>query len=84
MSKKLWFKAKRYGWGWVPVTWGGWLTVLGFVVFQIWNAFRLDETSHSVSDTVRPFILESVVAVVVLIAICYYKGEKPSWRWGGR
>jgi len=25
---KLWFKAKRYGWGWTPACWQGWL-VLG-------------------------------------------------------
>ena len=29
-----WFKAKLYGWGWVPVKWQGWLVVavaIGFL-----------------------------------------------------
>ncbi len=28
MSDKLWFKAKKFGWGWTPCSWEGW-TVTG-------------------------------------------------------
>jgi len=50
--------------------------------FLIWNAFRIDSTSHSSSDTLLPFFLETVGIIVVLIIICYLKGEKPHWQWG--
>ena len=30
-SKKYWFKRRRFGWGWTPVTWQGWLTVAFFI-----------------------------------------------------
>ena len=34
MSKGPWFRAKRFGWGWTPITWEGWLvTLLGVVAF---------------------------------------------------
>lgn len=80
--KKPWFRRKWYGWGWYPATWEGWLILLAFVVFEIWNFLRIDAHSHSNSDTIRPFIIEVVIAVIVLIGICYLTGEKPRWKWG--
>ncbi|MEN9337738.1 MAG: hypothetical protein RIQ41_52 [Candidatus Parcubacteria bacterium] len=84
MNKKLWFRAKTYGWGWTPCSWEGWLAILIFVLFQVWNFLRLDEVSHSASDTLRPFVIQSLLAVVVLIGVAYYRGEKPGRRWGGK
>ena len=82
--KKIWFKTKRYGWGWVPITWEGWLSVAVFVVLQVANAQRLELMSNSPSDTVVIFLVETTLLVIALVALCYWKGEKPSWRWGDR
>ena len=82
MQKKLWFRAKTYGWGWTPCSWEGWLTLVLFSVYMIWNFFRIDRASHSGSVTLSDLIPEIVSAVILLIAICYARGEKPSWRWG--
>lgn len=84
MTKKLWFKAKTYGWGWTPCSWEGWSAIVIFAVFQVWNFMRLDEISHSASDTLRPFLIQSVIATLVLIGIAYARGEKPGWRWGNK
>ena len=81
MSKR-WFRAKTYGFGWTPVSWEGWVAIGLFAVFELWNFLRLDEYSHSVSDTLRPFVIESVLAAFVLACISYWKGEPPRWRWG--
>ncbi|MEN9649492.1 MAG: hypothetical protein RL094_459 [Candidatus Parcubacteria bacterium] len=81
---KIWFKAKRYGWGWTPSTWEGWLSLVIFIVLQFANARRLEVVSESPSNTVVIFIIETIVLVAALIAVCYWKGEKPSWRWGDR
>lgn len=82
--KKLWFKAKNYGWGWYPSSWQGWLVLIIFIVFQVWNAIRIDAMQHSASDTLINFIPQTIIAVVVLIYICYKTGEKPEWRWRGK
>ncbi len=35
-SKRVWFPAVRYGWGWgPPVTWQGWLVLAGFLVLLV-------------------------------------------------
>ena len=77
-----WFKAKLYGWGWTPATWQGWLVLAVFGALLFLNFLRLDATSHSASDTVRPFFIQTVLLVILLLGICYAKGEKPRWQWG--
>ncbi len=77
-----WFKRKLYGWGWTPATWQGWLVLFGFIVLMVLNFLRLDIPSHSASDTLINFIPETAVMVLLLIGICWKKGEKPKWQWG--
>lgn len=79
---KLWFVAKRYGWGWVPITWQGWLVTLAYIVFIILAFRRVDGQSHSASDTLIGMFPALVIATLVLLWICYEKGEQPRWRWG--
>ena len=82
MKKNLWFKAKNYGWGWYPSSWQGWATLCVYVIGVTWNFYRLDEFSHSNSDTIRPFVIQTFFITLILIGICYKTGEKPEWRWG--
>lgn len=77
-----WFKRKLYGWGWTPATKGGWLTIVIFIALTVWNFRRIDAVSHSVSDTLINFVPETGVLVLVLLLICWKKGEKPRWQWG--
>jgi hypothetical protein len=76
-----WFKAKLYGWGWMPATWQGWLVILVYVVFVVFFAFTLDENSPS-QEVAFAFILPVFLLTATLIRICYKKGEKPRWSWG--
>ncbi len=80
--KKLWFKAKRYGYGWYPCSWEGWLTLFIFIGLMSLNFLRIDQISHSVSDTLINILPETFLLVAILIIICIEKGEKARWRWG--
>lgn len=77
-----WFKRKLFGWGWAPVSREGWGIIVLFIVIIVWNAHRLDVDSQSVSDTVRPFLIQTFILTFILLAICYKTGEKPRWTWG--
>lgn len=79
--KKLWFKRKRYGWGWIPVTWEGWLSVVVFVVLVALNATRIDGDAHSASDSLLNIIPQTFVLALLLLGLTYWKGEKPRWSW---
>ena len=82
--RPLWFKAKRYGWGWYPCSWQGWVVLFFTVGIIAVNGAMVDRTSHSVSDTLIGSFLFAVVVITLLIAVCYLTGEKPRWRWGGK
>ena len=81
--KRYWFKAKWYGWGWVPATWQGWLVILGFVAVISWMAFQLPVEETSPSDAQLLWFFGKVVMTIgVLVLVAYWKGEKPHWSWG--
>lgn len=84
MAHTLWFKAKRYGWGWYPATWQGWLVTLTAVGLILINTIAVDRMSPSASDTLIGSFILNVLIIAALIGICVAKGEKPKWRWGGK
>jgi amino acid transporter len=77
-----WFKAKRYGWGWVPATWQGWLVLALYIAIVVANFLRIDASSHSVSDTLINFVPQTILLMLVLIGICYITGERLASPWG--
>lgn len=79
MTKKLWFRAKRYGWGWTPCSWEGWLVIIVSILLIILSTSQLDKTSKEIPFL---FFFRIVVIITILLLICYKKGEKPGWRWG--
>lgn len=76
---RYWFPAKRYGWGWgPPQTWQGWAVFLVWLAAIPIAALRL-MPHHRVG-----FVIFVFAMVVLLLVICYAKGEPPGWRWGNR
>ncbi len=84
MKRPIWFKAKRYGWGWYPATWQGWLIMLLFIILIFLDFQRIDSASHSVSDTLINWIPDIFIFALILILICFSTAELPKWRWGGK
>ena len=80
--KTLWFRRKTYGWGWYPTMWQGWAVILGYVAVLIFTAYQLKPSVNAGHPLI--FIISVVIETAVFIAICYYKGEKPKWQWGGK
>ncbi|MBM3206054.1 MAG: hypothetical protein FJZ43_00320 [Candidatus Staskawiczbacteria bacterium] len=79
--KKYWFKRKIYGWGWVPVTWQGWLVVAIYIGALLFFGFTIDASSSD-KEIIFTFFLPILFLSIILIRICYKKGEKPRWQWG--
>jgi hypothetical protein len=76
--KQYWFPAKTYGWGWgMPTAWQGWVVMLLFAVFLLVGAVVLLPNYGQLL-----FVGYSFLLTVVLVSICWAKGEPPSWRWG--
>jgi len=79
--KGIWFPAKYIGWGWgMPCAWQGW------VVMGLWMAGVLAGTLLILllAQSALGCLLFLVAMVAALVAVCYWKGEKPRWRYGAQ
>ncbi len=77
-DERYWFRVRRYGWGWVPCSWQGWVLLLLWFGGLVLG--RLLIPPHSLEYWLG-FV---AVMLGVLLLICYKKGEPPRWRWGNR
>jgi len=77
-GQTYWFPAKRYGWGWgLPITWQGWVVMAAFAVLVLAGAVILLPGGGQIA-----FVSYVALLCVLLVAICWLKGEPPKWRWG--
>ena len=76
--KEYWFPARTYGWGWgLPSAWQGW------VVYGI-AAALLVAGVFIFPPVTRPLAFQAYTwsVVLLLVLVCWLKGEPPRWRWG--
>lgn len=74
-QNQYWFPAKRRGWGWGPPTvWQGWAVLIGILVANIAAAAELLPL-HVVG-----FLCFVLATVILVLLICWVKGEPPAWR----
>lgn len=75
--KGYWFKAKLYGWGWVPVKWQGWLVILIAIGFAVLGVYI-----GEMDDAPGAAFLGIFIALSLIFYFGYSKGERPRWQWG--
>jgi hypothetical protein len=76
-EKKIWFPAKKYGWGWGPPNcWQGWIVLL------VWFVALAAGIPLALHNHRFLFVAYTLLLSTVLVFICWLKGEKPRWRWG--
>lgn len=82
---RLWFAAKRYGYGWYPVSWEGWVVVIGHVLLILAAIPVFDhamKTGVNENIAIAGLIVWVCSLTAIMIRICVVKGEKARWRWG--
>ncbi len=79
-QKRYWFPTRTYGWGWgLPTAWQGWVVLAAFLVLSLFAAALFPPSSNP-----GAFTFAVIVLAVLLVVICWIKGEPPRWRWGGK
>ncbi len=76
-----WFKRKLYGWGWTPARSQGWLTLALYIGGVLFFATKAEE-NQSLIEASREVLAPVSILTILLLVICYLKGEKPRWQWG--
>jgi hypothetical protein len=77
-APRYWFPAKRYGWGWgFPITWEGWAVFAAVAALVAAGVWFLEPDEQPLR-----FIAYGLTLAAVLVAVCWWKGEPPRWRWG--
>jgi hypothetical protein len=79
--KGYWFKRKLYGWGWTPARPQGWVTIILYIVGVIYFAVQADYVTPNTLPCREDFV-PIIILTIVLLFLCYVKGEKPKWQWG--
>ncbi|HEY5046648.1 MAG TPA: hypothetical protein VII49_01335 [Rhizomicrobium sp.] len=69
ITKHPWFGPKRIGWGWVPVSWEGWLATL-------LCAAVVAAADISFGITTSTSICVSLAAVAALVVVCLLTGKR--------
>lgn len=73
IDKRYWFGRKRFGWGWGPRSWEGWLTVIVYALLMATLPFFLgSELGDSGVRNVR------IGLTVLFFAVFFWKLER-SW-----
>ena len=75
--QSYWFKAKLYGWGWVPVKWQGWFVVVISIAI-LFTGVYIGDTDDAPGAAFLGFLL----MIALILTFGYWKGEKPRWQWG--
>jgi hypothetical protein len=80
----LWFKAHKFGYGWSPATWQGWILLTIMLVLAIFVGYIVDAHAYSVSDMLIDAFPFWFLILTTFFAIVHRTGEKGKWRWGGK
>lgn len=82
--KKFWFKRKRYGWGWYPSSWQGWLLNFVYIILLVCILGNVDQYTNSDLDTVIYIVVPAIILTCIFIVITWMTGERPRWQWAKR
>jgi hypothetical protein len=81
MKSSIWFRSKKYGWGWFPANWKGW-TVTFLYLFSVFVSIYLVKSLQPPHQFLETFLFIFSILTAVFLFLCFLKGEKLHWNWG--
>jgi len=81
-STKYWFKRRRYGYGWTPATYEGWLILGIYLVIVAIATTAVNTSPNRTAGDEAIFLVGILAATLCLVGTAITKGPQPKWRWG--
>ena len=87
-TKRPWFKARSYGWGWTPCSVAGWIVTAATAVLLVGGDLlvvmiaRDPEMTHRRSMLIAVVLAWNTLIAGAAVVVCWMTGELPRWRWG--
>jgi hypothetical protein len=84
MKERHWFRPKRYGWGFVPVTLEGWIATFVLILVILLSGWinGILEEGTTTNGGIR-FLLDILVFASIATFFFEKKMKEPlQWRWG--
>lgn len=86
MDKKYWFRPKRYGWGFTPISWEGWLATLIFVALIYASVYVNEIYKETVNmEQIIRFLVD--ILIISTLFTCFAKDKTDGelkWHWGNK
>jgi hypothetical protein len=80
MTKRPWFKGRKYGYGWgMPTVKEGWLVLVSYFLLIILDTIQVGSTPTQ--EQLMFYVLQVLLTSALLLTICYATGDKPQWHW---
>ena len=76
---EYWYKRRRYGYGFTPTSWQGWLMLGLMVLMLVIPAFFLGKSN---TEIVIGYLIYVVVVLGGSLYVIFSKSPTPKWRWG--
>ena len=73
VTRKPWFGPRRFGWGWTPVSWEGWVTSIVFVAAIVLAGSLLSSVARTVAI---------IALIVALLVVSFLTGGLPGSTLG--
>jgi hypothetical protein len=90
-QNKPWFKAKRYGIGWVPASWQGWVITLTYSLIVVGSSVVFTRVATSSPDAlgssfasdilIGRFCIWIFILTLFFFWVCYKTGDAAVWHW---
>lgn len=83
-KSKYWFKSKRFGWGFVPISWEGWLSV-SILLGLIYLVAYLNGIFEEPISSKQALSFSFDVFLILLVTHPFHQKrskDKIKWRWG--
>lgn len=78
--KRVWFHAKRFGYGWYPSTWQGWLSLVVYFGLAIALIYRVSPDATGIT-VITQIVCPLFALTTGLLLLSYLTGETAHWNW---